>query len=186
MRPILSRKGFDSSSGGCASPILPDGRLLTLPIPSTGGPVRFRDLAHDSVEVGQLVHDLSRGGVTPDDTAHLDPVLPRRPGLVRRIGVQRSVRWARLRPTSRTSSLVRATSSCSSAGSARWSAIAAGGCSGRAVARGPGVRARPCRPPGGVGVGDPHRDAARRLAAGLRSPAATTPRRRPRPKPSPC
>ena len=28
MRLVLSRKGFDASSGGCASPILPDGRLL--------------------------------------------------------------------------------------------------------------------------------------------------------------
>jgi len=33
MRVILSRKGFDSSFGGCPSPILPDGTLLSLPIP---------------------------------------------------------------------------------------------------------------------------------------------------------
>lgn len=33
MRIILSRKGFDSSSGGCASPIFPDGTMLSLPIP---------------------------------------------------------------------------------------------------------------------------------------------------------
>ena len=34
MKVILSRKGFDSSNGGCPSPILPDGTLLSLPIPS--------------------------------------------------------------------------------------------------------------------------------------------------------
>lgn len=34
MKVILSRKGFDSSCGGQASPILPDGTLLSLPIPS--------------------------------------------------------------------------------------------------------------------------------------------------------
>jgi len=33
MKIILSRKGFDSSYGGCPSPILPDGTLLSLPIP---------------------------------------------------------------------------------------------------------------------------------------------------------
>ena len=34
MKIILSRKGFDSSNGGCPSPILPDGTLLSMPIPS--------------------------------------------------------------------------------------------------------------------------------------------------------
>lgn len=34
MKIILSRKGFDSANGGCASPILPDGRtMLSMPIP---------------------------------------------------------------------------------------------------------------------------------------------------------
>ena len=33
MKIILSRKGFDSTSGGYPSPILPDGTLLSLPIP---------------------------------------------------------------------------------------------------------------------------------------------------------
>lgn len=36
MKIILSRKGFDSGSGGCASPVLPDGTMLSLPIPETG------------------------------------------------------------------------------------------------------------------------------------------------------
>ena len=34
---ILSRKGFDSKNGGIASPILPDGTLLSLPIPQENG-----------------------------------------------------------------------------------------------------------------------------------------------------
>jgi hypothetical protein len=33
MRIVLSRKGMDASWGGCPSPILPDGRLVPLPIP---------------------------------------------------------------------------------------------------------------------------------------------------------
>ncbi len=32
-RVILSRKGVDSAAGGRPSPILPDGRLFSLPIP---------------------------------------------------------------------------------------------------------------------------------------------------------
>jgi hypothetical protein len=75
MRLILSRKGFDSSNGGCASPILPDGRLLTLPIPSAGGLVRYRELRCDGVDVAELVRDLTRGAYGPDDVAHLDPDL---------------------------------------------------------------------------------------------------------------
>jgi len=34
MKIILSRKGFDSSYGGYASPIFPDGSILSLPIPN--------------------------------------------------------------------------------------------------------------------------------------------------------
>ena len=34
MKVILSRKGFDSMNGSCPSPIMPDGTLLSMPIPS--------------------------------------------------------------------------------------------------------------------------------------------------------
>ena len=33
---IFSRKGFDSSYGGAVSPILPDGTMVTIPIPERG------------------------------------------------------------------------------------------------------------------------------------------------------
>ena len=33
MKVILSRKGFDSKNGGYPNPILPDGRMVSLPIP---------------------------------------------------------------------------------------------------------------------------------------------------------
>ena len=44
MKVILSRKGFDSSNGGCPSPILPDGTLLSLPIP-TDDRDKYEDLS---------------------------------------------------------------------------------------------------------------------------------------------
>lgn len=45
MKIILSRKGFDSSNGGCASPIMPDGTLLSMPIPSNDTD-RYSDLCY--------------------------------------------------------------------------------------------------------------------------------------------
>lgn len=38
MKLILSRKGFDSGSGGCASPIFPDGSIISFPIPLPAAP----------------------------------------------------------------------------------------------------------------------------------------------------
>jgi hypothetical protein len=82
---ILSRKGFDSSNGGCASPIFPDGRLVSLPIPASSAPTNFSDVGFDRLSLGELAGDLSRGKVLPDSPTHLDPdlsdeALPRQDG----------------------------------------------------------------------------------------------------------
>ena len=66
---VLSRKGFDSAAGGGPSPILPDGRLVPLPIPDPRSPIRYGDLG----PVGELAVALGRVG--PGDGAHLDPDL---------------------------------------------------------------------------------------------------------------
>jgi hypothetical protein len=47
MKVILSRKGFDSAYGGYPSPILPDGRAISIPIPSYSH-VYYNDLHLDS------------------------------------------------------------------------------------------------------------------------------------------
>lgn len=75
MKLILSRKGFDSSSGGVPSPILPDGRLLSLPIPDRSAKIRYCDIADESESIARLVGDLTRGKVSAKDGAHLDPDL---------------------------------------------------------------------------------------------------------------
>src|SRR5690554_1987029 len=85
MKLILSRKGFDSSAGGVPSPIFPDGRMVALPIPDAASTIRYRDIAHDGASLGDLVGQLTRGKVTPEDGAHLGPdlipdMLPRMPG----------------------------------------------------------------------------------------------------------
>src|SRR5574337_289673 len=45
MNVVLSRKGFDSGAGGHASPILPDGTMVSLPIPSPLDALDYADVA---------------------------------------------------------------------------------------------------------------------------------------------
>jgi hypothetical protein len=69
MKLILSRKGFDSSSGGGPSPIV-DGCPLSLPIPASDGSATcYADLG-----LGELAQAMSRGRVMPDDHCHHDPM----------------------------------------------------------------------------------------------------------------
>ena len=75
MKLILSRKGFDSSAGGCPSPVFPDGSFYTLPIPDSRSRITYGDIRHEGLNVGKLVADLTgdrRGGARK---AHLDPDL---------------------------------------------------------------------------------------------------------------
>jgi hypothetical protein len=77
MKLVLSRKGFDSGYGGIPSPILPDGRLISLPIPNKDDLHTFADMDIPGVDVGHVLTDLSRkrhGLATP---IHLDPDLHR-------------------------------------------------------------------------------------------------------------
>jgi hypothetical protein len=94
MKIVLSRKGFDSSFGGCASPIFDDDTFISLPIPhwfqtppSHNQQPTFNDLALER-PIGDLVEDLTRNCARPIQRAervHLDPDLrfgdvPRLPG----------------------------------------------------------------------------------------------------------
>ena len=69
MRIILSRKGFDSASGGGPSPII-GGRPLSLPIPAgAGSRTTFGDLG-----LGAHAAKASRGRLGADDLCHHDPM----------------------------------------------------------------------------------------------------------------
>lgn len=81
---IFSRKGFDSSCGGVASPILPDGTLLSLPIPRQSS-ISYSELNFNGELLGPIVQDLTEGKITGERSVHLDPDLraslyQRRPG----------------------------------------------------------------------------------------------------------
>jgi hypothetical protein len=91
MKVVLSRKGFDSHAGGCASPILPDGRLLSLPIPEEGSGVSYGDLRLETdmsyfdlmalliplCRSGRVTCTLGRSTVGRSTECHLDPDLVR-------------------------------------------------------------------------------------------------------------
>lgn len=80
---VLSRKGFDSSTGGGPSPILPDGRIVSLPIPDPVSPTSYSDIRiqmtdEGSETLGSVVEQVTRGRVSAEDPAHLDPDLDSR------------------------------------------------------------------------------------------------------------
>jgi hypothetical protein len=77
MKLIISRKGFDAANGGMASPILPDGRLLPLPIPNEHDARTFNDLNVGKTDLGRILSDLSHGKHTLETNIHLDPDLDR-------------------------------------------------------------------------------------------------------------
>ncbi len=84
MKIILSRKGFDSGSGGNPSPIFPDGRMISIPIPDDQPGIKYKDICFPPYNFGSLVADLTGGNTSPADGAHLDPdiraeSLPRHP-----------------------------------------------------------------------------------------------------------
>jgi hypothetical protein len=92
-RIVLSRKGFDLSSGGCASPVL-NGEMISLPIPEHNADQRkcacyenhrcserhltFGDLRNsfdknEGKQIAELAIQLSKGKIRECDCVHLDP-----------------------------------------------------------------------------------------------------------------
>jgi len=72
MKIILSRKGFDSSNGGCANPILPDGTLLSMPIPSDDK-TKYRDLSYNGMGYDQILSDINPNPTRKYNHCHVDP-----------------------------------------------------------------------------------------------------------------
>lgn len=71
MKIILSRKGFDSTSGGYPSPIMPDDTLLSLPIPNDGDNY-YESLLYNGKNYAEIINDLTNGkGNT--GKCHYDP-----------------------------------------------------------------------------------------------------------------
>lgn len=70
MKVILSRKGFDSKNGGMPSPILPDGTLLSLPIPYEHGRA-YSEIRYNGETYQEIIKQLHpKFGY---EICHLDP-----------------------------------------------------------------------------------------------------------------
>jgi len=75
MKIILSRKGFDSTSGGYPSPII-NNKVISLPIPDDKDDTRYSDLIFDrNITYYDLMTDLGIKGLAKDSKCHLDPDL---------------------------------------------------------------------------------------------------------------
>jgi len=72
---IISRKGFDSSSGGVPSPIFPDSKMLSLPIPDKDSKIKYKDIRWNNQNVGDIVSSLTKEKIASNFRAHLDPDL---------------------------------------------------------------------------------------------------------------
>ena len=57
------------------SPILPDGRMISLPIPDKQSPIRYADISINGENIAPLVSNFTRGRVKPHYGTHLDPDL---------------------------------------------------------------------------------------------------------------
>lgn len=76
MKVILSRKGFDSEFGGQPSPILPDGTILSLPIPNKHESVFFKELMYKGKSYYDIIKELDPDSKIKDYyKCHLDPDL---------------------------------------------------------------------------------------------------------------
>ncbi len=70
MKIILSRKGFDSGAGGMPSPIMPDGTLLSMPIPANNS-ISYDDLYYKDIPYSAIIKDLKP--TFRYSCCHLDP-----------------------------------------------------------------------------------------------------------------
>jgi hypothetical protein len=69
VRIVFSRKGFDTGSGGSASPIIAS-RPISLPIPTR----RRSVTTYDDLGLGEIVERVTRGKIARDHLCHEDPM----------------------------------------------------------------------------------------------------------------
>jgi hypothetical protein len=74
MKIILSRKGFDSQYGGYPSPILPDGKMISFPIPVKNSDCTYDDLRFkDGLSYYDIIRQLGIKNIDRCTCCHADP-----------------------------------------------------------------------------------------------------------------
>ena len=75
-RIILSRKGFDSSSGGYASPIFSNKKLFSIPIPFDGpSPDKYEDIQLNGITAIEAFDEVGLDKTILNNSCHFDPDL---------------------------------------------------------------------------------------------------------------
>ena len=72
MKIIISRKGFDAENGGTASPVMPDGTMLSMPIPSNDY-LGMDYVGYKGKSYLSIWKELKPNREDYDFTCHLDP-----------------------------------------------------------------------------------------------------------------
>ena len=77
MKIILSRKGLDSSAGGKPSPILRNGQIFSIPIPTTdkNSPHRYRDVFINNSNASDMLSIVGAKKLHANTACHFDPLL---------------------------------------------------------------------------------------------------------------
>ena len=84
---VISRKGFDSTAGGRASPIFETGEIFSVPIPQKKqGPFRYRDLRFNNLAGQDILNIIGAKSISDKDFCHIDPLLLEKTGIFGQAG----------------------------------------------------------------------------------------------------
>ena len=73
---IISRKGFDATAGGRASPIFVNGDIFSVPIPQKKqSQSRYRELQFNNMSGREILNFIGAKSISDDDSYHNDPLL---------------------------------------------------------------------------------------------------------------
>ena len=84
---VISRKGFDATAGGIASPILENGDIFSVPIPQKKwSPFRYRDLRFNELSGEDILNLIGAKSISGKDFCHNDPLVSGKKGIFGQAG----------------------------------------------------------------------------------------------------
>ena len=84
---VISRKGFDSTAGGRASPIFETGEIFSVPIPQKKlSPFRYKDLRCNDLAGQEILNLIGAKSISDKDFCHVDPLFSEKIGIFGQAG----------------------------------------------------------------------------------------------------
>ena len=84
---VISRKGFDSTAGGRASPIFETGEIFSVPIPQKKlSPFRYKDLRCNGLAGQEILNLIGAKSISDKDFCHVDPLFSEKIGIFGQAG----------------------------------------------------------------------------------------------------